>query len=135
VIGDLGLNLPEAARQSLLGHAGLRRLEAATALEPVTWPDGPQAITAGRDDLALHVQRVDGGAALHLIRYAYDEVLGRVPDLPVLDLAVRLPGAFTRATVYAPGREPVRVEVKLVGQTHHVHLENVPLYCIVEFGQ
>ena len=68
---------------------------------------------------------------MHLIRYAYDEALGAVPALPMLDLAVRLPETFTQATLHAPGRESAAVGAKSVGQTHHVHLEGVPLYCIL----
>ncbi len=131
VIGELGLNLDDGTRQALLGHAGTRRLETAAALDPAQWPDGPQAIVAGRDDLALHLQRLDNGAAaVHLIRYAYDEAHDRVPDLPVLDLALRLPETFSRVTVHAPGRE-LTAALSVVDATHHVHLEGVPLYCIL----
>jgi hypothetical protein len=130
-LGDLGANLDEAARQALLGHAGTRRLEAAAGVEPAQWPDGPQVTLAGRDDLAVHVQRLDdGSAAVHLIRYAYDADHDRVPDLARLDLAVRLPEAFSRVEVHAPGRE-VKAELKVAGELHHVHLEDVPLYCVI----
>jgi hypothetical protein len=131
VIGELGLNLPDDARQGLLTHAGTRRLASALELDPALWPAGPQVIAAADDDLALHLQRLaDGSAALHLIRYAYDEAADRVPDLPALDLALRLPQAFRRAEVHAPGRE-LAVDLQVVERLHQIHLEGVPLYSVI----
>jgi hypothetical protein len=132
VLGELGLNLPATDRQALLSHARTRRLEAAASLDPAQWPAGPQVIAAGRDDLALHLQRLDdGSAAVHIIRYAYDQAADRVPELPELNLALRLPRTFTQVEVHAPGGE-VRAELKVDGQTHRVRLEAVPVYCIVQ---
>jgi hypothetical protein len=131
VLGELGLNLPAAARQALLTHAGTLCLETPAGLDPAQWPGGPQLTAAGRDDLALHVQRLDdGSAAVHLIRYAYDEAADRVSDLPALALTLRLPETFAHIEVHAPGRE-VSATLTTSGPLHHVRLEAVPLYCVI----
>jgi hypothetical protein len=45
---------------------------------------------------------VKAGVALHLIRYDYDERHDLVRALPRLELAVRLPERFSKATAYSP---------------------------------
>jgi hypothetical protein len=54
-----------------------------------------------------------------------------VPELPTLELAVRLPSTVGRATLHAPGRDPAPVDVLSADGRHALRLEGVPLYCIV----
>jgi hypothetical protein len=102
VCGPLGENLPAEARDRLLGHPatgavdrfgfGLELLEV-----------GSQVVVAeGTTDAALTLQAVDGGTALHLIRYDYDQAADRVPPLDRLVLEVRLPFPAAAAEAHSP---------------------------------
>jgi hypothetical protein len=81
--------------------------------------------------MAVNVQRLDdGAAAVHMIRYDYDEASDEVPVLPAMRLDVRLPGTFTSVEMVCPtGDVPVRHTV-LDGGVHRLELENVPLYAV-----
>jgi hypothetical protein len=88
-------------------------------------PDDPQVTLETGADFALCIHRVEDGAALHLIRYDYDEASDRVPPLPRLELDVRLPWTPRAATAFSPSGElRVSLDDRLV-------LESVPLYGIV----
>jgi hypothetical protein len=88
-------------------------------------PDDPQVKVKSDADFALCLHRVEDGAALHLIRYDYDEEADRVPPLERLELEVRLPFTPTTATAFSPGGElKATLADRLV-------LEDVPLYGIV----
>jgi hypothetical protein len=52
-----------------------------------------------------------------------------VPPLDRLELAVRLPQAFTRAEAVGPGG--LRAALTVDGTTHRLVLENVPVYAVV----
>jgi hypothetical protein len=129
-LGALGLNLPEAQRAAILNHPGMSRLPDPLAFDLSSLSGGSQARLEGADDLAIHVQRVEGGAAVHLVRYAYDETLDRVPPLSRLTLDLRLVGAYSAARSFAPGEAPVVTFFKTEGGVR-LELENVPLYSIV----
>jgi hypothetical protein len=88
-------------------------------------PDDPQVKVKSDADFALCLHRVEDGAALHLIRYDYDEEADRVPPLERLELEVRLPFTPTTATAFSPGGE---LKATLAGR---LVLEDVPLYGIV----
>ena len=88
-------------------------------------PHDPQVKVESDADFALCIHRVEEGAALHLIRYDYDEEADRVPPLARLELAVRLPFTPTTATAFSPGGE---LKATLAGR---LVLEDVPLYGIV----
>jgi hypothetical protein len=90
----------------------------------------PQVRVEGDIDLALCVHRLDGAAAVHLIRYDYDEAADAVPVLERLELAIRLPAAFARAEALSPGGG-LRATVTVDGLTHRLVLEDVPLYGVV----
>jgi hypothetical protein len=94
----------------------------------VEMPDlsDPQVTVSSDADFALCIHRIEGGAAVHLIRYDYDEAADRVPPLERLEITVRLPERF--ATV-----EGVNVRASLTGsgETHHLALQEVPLYAVV----
>jgi hypothetical protein len=90
----------------------------------------PQVRVEGDIDLALCVHRLDGAAAVHLIRYNYDEAADAVPVLERLELAIRLPAAFARAEALSPGGG-LRATVTVDGLTHRLVLEDVPLYGVV----
>ncbi len=133
VWGDLGLNLPEAVRQGLLGHAGTRRLGPDEAFGVRHLADGPQMRVEGDADIAVNLQRIDGGVALHLVRYGYDEARDAVPPAAELAIEVRLPEAYDRLSLHAPG-EGMTGELERDGPIHRLRLRNVPLYGIARLA-
>jgi hypothetical protein len=94
----------------------------------VEMPDlsDPQVTVGAGTDLALCIHRLEGGAAVHVIRYDYDEEADRVPPLERLELSVRLPERF--ATVEGVN---VRAALTVSGDTHRLVLDDVPLYAVV----
>jgi hypothetical protein len=118
--GDLGMNLDLATRRRLLEHPGAGDV-----------PADPQLVVAGGTaDFAVCVQRVDAGAAVHLIRYDYDDEADAVSPLSELELGLRLAQPFSRATAFSPDGD---LDVSLVtdGPLHRLRLTDVPLYGIV----
>ena len=106
----------------------LREFEGRT----VQMPDlsDPQVVLDSPADVAICVHKIAGGAAVHLIRYDYDEAADAVRDLPRLELSIRLPAAFTTAEPVSPdGR--LKADLEVVGTTHRLLLEDVPLYGVV----
>jgi hypothetical protein len=82
-------------------------------------------------DLAINLQRVEAGIALHIIRYDYDFENDRVPDLEELDLELSLAGNFGSVEVFAPSESP-KAEVETISDgLHHLRLKNIPLYSII----
>jgi hypothetical protein len=100
--------------------------------EIVEMPDlaDPQVQVEGDVDLALCIHRLEGAAAVHVVRYDYDEAAGAVPVLDRLELTVRLPEAFGRAEALSPGGG-LRADLSVTGLTHRLVLENVGLYSVV----
>ncbi len=131
VLGDFGGNIDPALRGRILGHAGTRQL-GAFEFALGSLPEGPQVrMEPGNTDAALTLQRVPAGAALHLIRYDYDEQEDRVPALDRLVLDVRLPFEVVGATATSPdGTLAASVEESDDGRCR-VTLRDVPPYGIV----
>jgi hypothetical protein len=130
--GDLGLNLAEGVRRDLLAHPLLLRT---TDVRAEDLADGPQVMVSGAPDLAINVQKIgDKEAAVHLIRYDYDEERDEVPILPHLVLDVRLSRPFRMATVFSPrGEVGARLTYRRdIREMHRLELENVPLYCVIQ---
>jgi hypothetical protein len=105
----------------------LREYEAAGG-RVLEMPDGDRQVEVeSAADFAVCIHRVEAGAAVHLIRYDYDEAADAVPPLERLELRVRLPDAFASAEAFSPdGSLSVTLEAdgRLV-------LTDVPLYGVV----
>jgi hypothetical protein len=127
--GDLGTNLPAEARHGLLGHPGTRQLDPAEAFGPEHLVDGPQVRIEGDADVAVNLQRVAGGVALHLVRYGYDEARDAVPTLPELTIEVRLSERYDRLALHDPAGT-MTGELERDGALHRLRLRDVPLYGI-----
>jgi hypothetical protein len=131
VLGPFGSNLDPRRRERLLSHAGTTLATGAFGTEML--PFGPQVKIPGdmRADLALTLQRVQRGVAIHIIRYDHDDDADRVPPLPEIALDVRLPASFrTAAAAGTSGDAGARVG-PAPGGWHRVQVSNVPLYTIV----
>jgi hypothetical protein len=127
-VGPLGENLDDAARAALLDHPGTT---VAATLDPGELPEGPQLVVdTAVADFAACVHRLDDAVALHLIRYDYDDAADAVPPLPELELELRLPGTFARATAVSPGGG-LGATVSASAGVHRIALTGVPLYGIV----
>ena len=133
-LGPVGENLTEEERRRLVDHARLSAgaPEDTTALERLL--DGFQVHVDSGADLALNVQRTPSGAALHIIRYDYDDERDEVPRLSRLELQIRLPDGFGEPAALSPWG-PLAVEHTFIDQRHCVTLRDVPLYCVVLFHE
>jgi hypothetical protein len=98
----------------------------------VEMPDlaDPQVRVQTDADFAISIQRVPEGAAVHVIRYDYDEDADAVPALERLELSIRLPETFSRAEAISPAGD-LRAALTADGERHRLVLEAVPLYGVV----
>jgi hypothetical protein len=130
VLGNLGGNLPQETRRGLLEHPNTVWTPVSEGFEPSLLPFGLQAVLPSPADLAINVQKLPRGAAVHLIRYDYDKPFDRVPLLPELELELRLPANFRNVEVYSPGGE-LTATLQASGPVHRLSLRAVPLYSIL----
>lgn len=129
-LGETGVNLPHELRESLLAHENTTALPAGGEFRPSQIPGGPQVRLNHEANIGLNIQRVADGAAIHIIRYDYDEQLDAVRPMSELTLAIRLAEEFDVATIVSPAGSSIG-KVRVTGATHCVTLQTVPLYSIV----
>jgi hypothetical protein len=128
--GEVGRNLGDAERAALLGHPHLLRT---TDVRAEDFAGGPQVSIPGGPDLAINIHRIgDKQAAIHVIRYDYDEERDEVPVIPSMHIDVRLSRPFRMVKTFSPlgevgGRLTFSRDVR---EMHRLELENVPLYFV-----
>jgi hypothetical protein len=132
--GELGANLDASRRASLLGHPHLVR---STEVHAKDFAGGPQVVVEPASiDFAINLHRVsDKEAAVHIIRYDYDEERDEVPVLDRMTLDVRLSRPFRTVTAISPSGE-VGCHLGFSRdrrEMHRVELERVPLYTVILF--
>jgi hypothetical protein len=130
VVGELGANLPAEQRDAIMNHPGTRQVEVGAAFDLNWLPFGQQAQLSVPADIAINLQRVEEGVALHIIRYDYDSQQDQVPTLNELNIDLRLPGSFSSLEVLSPG-DPPQVAFQATGDSPRIALKNLPLYSIV----
>jgi hypothetical protein len=129
-MGELARNLDDEARAALLTHPHLVR---ATDIRPEDFAGGPQVVVDPGVDLAINLSRVgDKEAAIHVIRYDFDQERDEVPVIDRMTLDVRLSRPFRSLSVLSPSGE---VGNRLTfsrerREMHRIELENVPLYFV-----
>jgi hypothetical protein len=129
--GELGANLAPDERTALFAHPQLLRTSEVKAED---FAGGPQAFVDPGIDLAINVTRPsDKEAAVHVIRYDYDEERDEVPVLDRMSLDVRLGRPFRSVTALSPGGETTArlTFSRERREMHRIELENVPLYCVI----
>jgi hypothetical protein len=130
VLGEIGANLGDRM-DALVGRDGVTVADA-FGFELNHLPDGPQVgIVEGSTDMALTLQRVERGCALHFIRYDYDEAADRVPPVDRLVLEVRLPFGIDAVTAFSPQEDLVAESEPGAGGAVRLTLREVPVYGIV----
>jgi hypothetical protein len=130
VMGDLGANLPQEERAAILGHSGTRQVEVGASFDLHWLPFERQAQLSVPADIAIHLQRVEQGVAVHIIQYDYDSRRDQVPALDELNIDLRLPENFSSLDVFSPGNSP-EAELTISDKLHRLTLKNLPLYSIV----
>jgi hypothetical protein len=130
IMGELGANLDPSEQGVILNHPGTRRIEQGAGFDLAWLPFGLQVRLSAPADIAINIQHVEAGAAIHIVRYAYDSQLDKVPVLDDLSLKLRLPGNFDRLEVFGPCDLP-QAELDVSGDVYHLALKNIPLYSIV----
>src|SRR5205823_11302529 len=130
IVGELGTNLGDRMA-GVLASAGSTPADA-FAFDLGLLPYPPQVrLVEGRADLALTLQRVERGCALHFIRYDYDEVADRVPRLDRLVLEVRVPFEVRAVTAFSPRDDLIGGGEPGAGGSVRLTLREVPLYGIL----
>jgi hypothetical protein len=128
--GELGRNLDPSKQTPLFAHPHLVRT---TDVRAQDFAGGPQVFVEPGIDLAINLHRVgDKEAAIHVIRYDYDEERDEVPVFDRITLDVRLSRPFRSLKVLSPSGE---VGNRLTfsrerREMHRIELENVPLYFV-----
>jgi hypothetical protein len=130
IIGELGTNLPPAERKLILQHRGAKRTEDVAGFDPEWLAFGPQVRLSTSADLAIHLQQVESGIAIHILQYDYDSQRDEVPLLDRLDLEIRLPENYRHLQIFSPG-EPPHAQLTVSGDVYHLALEKLPLYSIL----
>ncbi|MGH2539028.1 MAG: hypothetical protein ACRDGK_00740 [Actinomycetota bacterium] len=131
--GELGANLGEDQRTALFAHPHLVRT---TGVRAEDLAGGPQVVIEPAVDLAVNIHKVgDKEAALHVIRYDYDEERDEVPVLARMTIDVRIARPFRMVKVLSPqGEVPSRLTFSRERrEMHRVELEDVPMYFVVLF--
>ncbi len=129
VLGEMGSNLPASTRTAILGHSRVTTAPTDDFQVPHL-ADSPQVRFSNSARVAVNVQRIESGAAVHLIRYDYDESSDTVPVLAELSLELRLAERFGSVSACSPSCVS-SVSLEVSGQVHRLTLHDVPLYCIV----
>ena len=130
VMGDLGSNLPQTARDAILGHPGTRKVEVGASFDLNWLPFGQQLTLSLPADIAINLQRVEAGVAIHILRYDHDPQQDQVPTLEDLQIDLRLPGTFASLEVFAP-KDPPQATLEVSGDLPRIALKNTPLYSII----
>jgi hypothetical protein len=131
VMGELGTNLPVDEQETILKHRGTHRITNSVGFNLSWLPVEPQLRISPRANLAVNIQHVEAGKAIHLIRYDYDFEKDRVPNLGALTLELDLPGSFGGVEVFTAGESP-KAELETISDGLHVlKLRNIPLYSII----
>jgi hypothetical protein len=128
--GNLGMNQPEETRRRLLDHANIDITDSLEALVNAWRSADPQIQVDANLDLAVNIQRVESGAAVHIIRYDYREEEDRVPPLDTLEMTIRLPEHFDHIQCFDPAGKMTGT-VSREGDLHTLSLSDVPLYGVV----
>jgi hypothetical protein len=121
VQGAVGENLGQETRRRIVEHVN-------TVVGNVDVE--PQVIHTGAIDLAINIVAVEQGAAIHLIRYDYDELVDAVPVLPKLELSVRLDGDYKSISCHSPDNT-LRGAMTRRGDRYAITLNDASLYGIV----
>ncbi|HWC33004.1 MAG TPA: hypothetical protein VG709_07740 [Actinomycetota bacterium] len=130
VLGEPGTNLGERVRRVLDHPAVVSGDPFRFSLDLL--PEGPQVeVVDGTTDVALTLQEVEQGCALHLIRYDYDEKQDRVPPLDRLELSLRLPFAVGSVEAFSPDGRLSAAGTRRDDGRHELVLRDVPVYGLV----
>jgi hypothetical protein len=128
--GELGRDLDPSDRVALMAHPHLLRT---TEVRARDLAGGPQVIVEPSTDLAINIHRVsEREAAVHVIRYDYDEEQDRVPRIDRMHIDLRLSRPFRMVKTFSPAGE---VGARLtysreVREMHRIELDDVPLYTV-----
>ncbi|MDX6302416.1 MAG: hypothetical protein QOF53_3630 [Nocardioidaceae bacterium] len=130
VTDRFGETLPDDVREGLLAHPGIRRAAADDVSALV--PTGPQVEVSA--ELGVNVARTaEGGAAVHLVNYAYDAERDSVRTQEDVAVSVRLPFPVGSATYHVPGGS-VPVELAGKAEVTTMTLPSVGVYGVVELS-
>lgn len=124
-LGMPGENLADERRASIVDHARTTIVNATALARP---PEA-QVSYAGDTDLAINVVRTETGAAIHIIRYDYDDTIDAVPTLPELVFTIRLDAEYDRIITYSPSGI-LECDLHRDGDRYRITLRELSVYAI-----
>jgi hypothetical protein len=133
VTDRFGESMPDAARESLLGH----RAVCVGSVDDVTTltPDGPQVTVSA--PLAVNLHRLPDGVAVHLVNYDHDHERDGVRRTGEVELTVRLVGGGgVSQAVYRPADGAAEeLSVQRDGDVIRIQVPDVGVYAVVELTE
>jgi hypothetical protein len=117
-------------RRAISDHENVVFIDGVDHLDLTLLNGGPQVRVESGAAVAINPMAIEGGIAIHIVRYDYNEGQDRVPMLPTLTIEIRLTGQSRRASVFAPNGTP-KVELRQNEAWQTLELRDVPLYCVV----
>jgi hypothetical protein len=132
--GPLATNLTHHRGLNLLQPTRSRTLRQPTDFSPSDLVVGAQLHFDRPVDCAVNVFDLESGAAIHIIRYDYDEGIDAVPVLPELSMRIRLVPGLELTDWFGASAVGFRVSLRSNDAGDYVlALANVPLYTIIVF--
>jgi hypothetical protein len=125
-LGVPGENLAGDRRSRIVEHLETTIVDSLDSAHHVE----PQVRHDGEIDLAINVVRTSQGAAVHLIRYDYDDGIDAVPILPELVFTIRLDDDYDRITTYTPSGT-LECDLHCDGDRYRITLRQMSIYAIV----
>jgi hypothetical protein len=132
IVGTFGRNLRPQEGDAILSGPNVLVLDGPFSLDCLE--GGPQVELDGGPGTAVNVVRTERDhAALHFIRYDYDEGSDRVPRLEQLTLRVRLPFPAESIEAFSPQGDlgAILEAAPSPDGVHRITLRDVPLYGVV----
>jgi hypothetical protein len=129
VHGAYGDELAPGRAEALLAHANVTVVDAVEALAS----ELPVDVVAELGPLAaVSLHRLEQGIAIHVVNYDYDDETDAVRRRTDVELGIRADGPLSRATLHAPGAEPVELELRERAGVHSVVIPELATYAVVE---
>lgn len=129
-LGPVGSNLPDELRTRIESHTNTYAVASANATTAEIVGERRQVSVVDELNAAINIQRLDGGMAVHLIRYDYDHEQDRVPGLDAVEIEISLAGQFTAVDAYGSPKPPL-AEVERRDGHYTLTLRDVPIYSVL----
>ena len=132
VHGAYGIRLPDGDRDRLLTHPNTVVVPAVEDIAAHT-TDVVEADLGPLGAVAVHAL-ADGGTAVHLLNYDYDDAADAVRARRDVGFAVRLPEGLGSAVLVTPGADEIELPLERDGDRYRVTVPEFGTYAVVRFS-